>query len=720
MGLGVGISFFFFFLLPKLDFSPKKKIPKVNPPAENSDFRFAPYREVPVEVVPKVPLYSVEKNLANVANISDFRFSQKAREMLVKNGFVVIPSREEFFFSLYCDNKEKEIPSFVTTDSVLHSYHLVFDSLLKQLEEKKLLSLLKTLTVNMLNESLRQYQILQKTEWREFARRNVGFFAVGNKLLDPSAEIPSLVAEEVNQELALIERHEGMRKSPVMNIGKQQTTKGFGFDEAYQEDYSQYVPRGHYDRSEELKKYFKAMMWYGRISFRADRDDELKSALLMVLALNEEDNSELWRELYEPVTFFIGKSDDLTYSQFNQLTWEIYGEEMGGLKKMVKDKDRFSLLAQKVRERKPSGINTSGRGEEVAFRFMGQRFVIDTFIFQRLIYDAVGDKREESCEKFTPLMTNCFSGARCLPKGLDIPAAMGSLEAEKILEEMGETEYICYPERMAEVKKFLGSLNKRAWTENLYGAWLYQLRPLLTRKGNGYPFFMQNTAWARKDLNTFLGSWIELKHDTILYTKQAYSQKATAVMPSAPKDDRGYVEPQPHLYARLASLVKMTREGLESKGLLTTEMEESLKEMEQLALSLKKIAEKELNNEFLTAEEYELIRSYGEKLSWFWVAVNRREVENSGIATVVADIATNPDGGKVLEGGTGYISNIYVVVPVEGKLKIARGGVYSYYEFTWPMKDRLTDEKWREILDNPQQAQLPEEEFTLTMNLLGR
>jgi len=62
----------------------------------------------------------------------------------------------------------------------------------------------------------------------------------------------------------------------------------------------------------------------------------------------------------------------------------------------------------------------------------------------------------------------------------------------------------------------------------------------------------------------------------------------------------------------------------------------------------------------------------------------------------------------VLEEGTGKISEIYVVVPVDGKLKIAKGGVFSYYEFTHPMSDRLTDKKWREILNSEQAPKLPE------------
>ena len=37
---------------------------------------------------------------------------------------------------------------------------------------------------------------------------------------------------------------------------------------AYGEDYSQYLPRGHYTRTDPLKAYFKSMMWYGRMTFR--------------------------------------------------------------------------------------------------------------------------------------------------------------------------------------------------------------------------------------------------------------------------------------------------------------------------------------------------------------------------------------------------------------------------------------------------------------------
>jgi len=257
-------------------------------------------------------------------------------------------------------------------------------------------------------------------------------------------------------------------------------------------------------------------------------------------------------------------------------------------------------------------------------------------------------------------------------------------------------------------------LDTDVWTQNLYWGWLYSLLPLTVEKSGGYPSFMKNLAWVRKELNTYLGSWTELKHDTILYAKQVYAELGGGGPEK--KDDRGYVEPNPYVYARLASLLKMTNQGLEARGLLTAKIKDSLSKMEQLAMSLKTISEKELNGAKLTDEEFELIRSYGGQLEHFWLEVNQDEEQfkllgqrdflDQNPSAIVADVATDPNG-QVLEEGTGRIQEIYVVVPIDGKLRIAKGGVYSYYEFPWPMSDRLTDKKWRETLDSGQAPALP-------------
>ena len=215
---------------------------------------------------------------------------------------------------------------------------------------------------------------------------------------------------------------------------------------------------------------------------------------------------------------------------------------------------------------------------------------------------------------------------------------------------------------------------------------------------------MQNTAWARKNLQTYAGSWTELKHDTILYAKQSYAEMGGGGdQPLV--DDRGYVEPATEVYARLAGLLKRTREGLEQRKLLSVELSTLIKNMEDLALKLKTISEKELRGGLLTDDEFELIRSYGGQLEHFWLEVNREDMDKAGStqmdyldqnpAALVADVATDPKNGKVLEEGTGFVNELYVNVRVDGQPRVAKGAVYSYYEFTETLANRLTDKKWR-------------------------
>ncbi|PKM91304.1 hypothetical protein CVU82_01755 [Candidatus Falkowbacteria bacterium HGW-Falkowbacteria-1] len=690
---------------------------------------FASYSEFPVNINPKVLAYSVGQNLNNISNSNDFTFSSPEKSQLIKNAFFVRPAYYDEFFQLYENNRYGYVPSFITTDSILHNYHLMFAYSLKQLEEEKLIPEVKKLSSQMLSDSTNQYKILKGGDWENAAKRNVGFFSVGASILDPSLNVDSIVKNNVERELVFINDHQGIEKSPVMNIGSENgviidTPQGPQELGSIMEDYSQYIPRGHYDKNEELRTYFKSMMWYGRLSFRLKNIDEVKSAVLITLSLSEKENYDSWNKIYEPINFFVGKSDDITYYQFKDLLGQVYGQNFN-LEDVIADDDKLEVFVNLVKKLDPPQINSmpifeasiqADRNAEImGFRFLGQRFTIDASIFQRLIYREVGDK-SKSCQDYKPEESSCLSGARCLPKGLDIPATMGSKEASSILERLGEASYACYQENMSKMQSYLGNLPINTWTQNLYWSWLYQLLPLLSEKTDGYPSFMRNNAWLRKDLNTFLGSFTELKHDTILYAKQVYAELG-AGMPEE-RDDRGYVEPNPYVYSRLASLLKMTREGLESRGILDIGMKENFARMEELALSLKVIAEKELNGEKVTDDEYEIIRSYGGQLEHLWIEVNKNEQQykesssqrdylDENPAAIVADIATDPNG-QVLELGTGKIFEIYVVVPIDGELRIAKGGVYSYYEFSWPMSDRLTDKKWREMIDTEQTPELPQ------------
>ena len=68
--------------------------------------------------------------------------------------------------------------------------------------------------------------------------------------------------------------------------------------------------------------------------------------------------------------------------------------------------------------------------------------------------------------------------------------------------------------------------------------------------------------------------------------------------------------------------------------------------------------------------------------------------------TIVADVHTDANTNTVLEEGVGHVNMLVVAYKLpDGRILIGAGPVMSQYEFKQPMTDRLTDEKWREMLE---------------------
>ncbi|MHC4574214.1 MAG: DUF3160 domain-containing protein [Planctomycetota bacterium] len=105
-----------------------------------------------------------------------------------------------------------------------------------------------------------------------------------------------------------------------------------------------------------------------------------------------------------------------------------------------------------------------------------------------------------------------------------------------------------------------------------------------------------------KQLNTALGCWTELKHDTIVYSKQPYSvaQAAFSAMGKGgvhlpPETVHGYVEPVPELYARVRESVEQLRLKLTSLGFPSDRaLENNFKQFENLLAEFENISRKEL------------------------------------------------------------------------------------------------------------------------------
>jgi len=656
---------------------------------------FAEYKPITVRLPDKSAFdYTLPIDLTNIKGLENLGLSEGQLHLLALNGFVVstpIAGQFQEFYQLYESLRYQENQTtFATTDAVFHIYHLIFDKMLRDLEREYFISDLKTLTNSLLKTATNQYNALRGTPLEDPALRNVAYFGVASELLGLNPAIPDAAISMVKSEISLIESHHGANISPIWD------RSDLPEDQRLIEDYSQYTPRGHYTRSEELKQYFKAMMWYGRMTFRLRDIQETQRALLLVQALRKTGNAEeLWSNIYDPTTFIVGKSDDLSFSEYGALSDSIFGSEPDMIN--FSDNTLMEQFMKEARNLPAPQINSmwvwiwEDSDEAIkGLRFMGQRFTLDEYVFGQVMWRKVGT----------------IDNPRDLPKALDFLAAMGSEEAYNILDNMGETNYENYIEQMSKVKDEIASLEISSWTQNLYWNWLYSFYPLIEPKDETFPAFMRTQAWTRKDLNTALGSYTELKHDTILYAKQVMAEMGGGMEENPPK---GYVEPNPEVYARLHALAQMTYDGLLSRGLLSTTIQNNLENLMDLLGFMQTISEKELNGELITDEEYWRIMYFGGELEALTLAAADTTEEydrdlSDQKAALVADIATGI--GRVLEEAIGQPAIIYVIPP-DDPTRVSIGAIFTYYEFSVSPDQRMTDETWQGLVESGQTPEYP-------------
>lgn len=649
--------------------------------------------------------YSLPLTAEQVEGWDLSEISEAQKQSLLTNGFVVVPPTSDAnkiyneFYQAYESNRYSTTPVFITTDSTFHVYHLIFDKMLRDLEKTSFIPLINELTTAMVDSSLQQYEQLKGTSLEQAALRNLAYFTVAADLSGLDLQVPAEAQDLADQEITLIDSKSPISASPIWTMG------GESRDEQLLEDYSQYIPRGHYTRSEALEKYFKTMMWYGRLTYRLNNTVETQRALLLIQAMRDAQTSsgrtalELWQNVYDPTVFIVGKSDDLSIYEYGAISDQIFGENPDLTS--FSDDALMTQFTEAAKTLPAPQINSmwvfiwQDRDEATqGFRFMGQRFTLDQYVFGQLIYRKVGT----------------LDNPRSLPKGLDVLAAMGSDEAYRLLDEMGETQYENYDTQMDKVKSEVAGFGLDSWTQNLYWSWLYAMQPLFAVKGEQYPAFMQNQAWLHKDMATALSTWTELKHDTILYSKQVMAELGGG---SDEEPPHGYVEPNPEAFARLLALAQMTRSGLEERAMLDETTMGNLDNLIDELQWLLDISQKELNGGEITDDEYWRMTYYGGWLEAMTLAAadpaedgaDYRSYLEDQKSALVADVASG--FGFVLEEGVGYPTNIIVVSP-EAPYHLTVGAVYTYYEFVLPADQRMTDETWRSTLESGAAPEMPE------------
>ena len=630
-------------------------------------------------------------NMDNLINPFQLKeFDSKLYNMLGRNGFAIVPAEHNQLFHVYEKNDYADFPSFVTTDLYLQLFHLYFDCVLRDVEEKHLDSLMIVFSSQMEAE-MKTLTSSQDAEIKAAAEFGQAWFAVASWLFSHDkapASTAKLNVPEAYKKMVM----EEITKAFDAENGYSDMLEYFPSEEMF--GYSLFRPRGHYTRSKVCSRYFRGMMWLQTAHFGTNKPSKMKQIALIANVFNQQPKLRaIYNKVSEPITYLMGTPDNVTIIQVaNQI------KEMGlPIEQLLSSRKDMANLTKDI--------------EEIAKRQMrielkktrGSKYVVD-IMPQRYQPDA--EALIATTDQDSPV------SLRPCPKGLDWMAVMGLPGAERILiDELKETQ------RWTGFPKALTTARKKAattpWDACVANQWMYTLQSL-GDTAQSLPYFMQSPQWQKKNLNTALASWAELKHDAILYAKQPMLAECGDGGPEPPVV-KGYVEPNVKFWEKAIALVTRMDKVLTTYNLQTEKAKAVYERIKEMAEFCRDISKKELNGGKITDEEYnqiEIIGSTVENISLELVSEDNQMLQgwSDVVSTdkkvaVVADVFTAAgenvaiDDMCVLYEGVGPAYEIYVVVEIDGSLYLTRGSVFSYREFTRLMSDpRMTDEEWQEEL----------------------
>jgi hypothetical protein len=650
------------------------------------------------------------------------------QQILRNRGFVSVDHDQQYSFgSLYFAVYSNDLPVLITTDSILHALHRSYDDILIELEESFFTAALDEVLekchndlANFESQSPAVANNCKDVDLYLTVARNLLKGAGSPADADVQPEMKALdgtllVSSKLGQDQEALAILDLIQSLQLQDPRKGEFTYIYGGKRAI--DYSQFKPRGHYT-SPGLARYFRSMMWLGRADtgwnilppdpqsgIVSDSKRELRNAVVLTRLLRSSGGEAHLQQMSDILDFMVGDSDNISAFQMADLLRQ---QKIADADYLTSDQriDEFQAALRK------SNLGTQQiRSQAVVsdpadlyqvpppsiYQIFGQRFAVDSFVLSNVVYDSI-----------------IFDGRkvrRMMPKGLDVMFALGNNNVLPLLEK--EMVQFPYATNLKASQEFVSQFPQTFWQGNLYNLWLNSLRPLSADPSSEkhFPEAMRTAAWQRKQLQTQLASWAELRHNTVLYAKQSYTGIPQCEYPA------GYVEPYPETYARIKFLANEAVRRIGAAEFRLTRydyqhlQQRQIEFFQQMAGTLERL--EVLSRKELTAEPFTV-----QDVAWLKQLIDTRR-HGSGPPTysgwyadlfygggpqcakwdpTVVDVHTDPESNSVLEQAVGNCNFLIVAIDNDDDRMIYVGPAYSYYEFRQPASYRLTDFEWQEML----------------------
>ncbi len=612
-----------------------------------------------------IPRYSIDRN---IKGISQANLKEKEIDFLVQNGFVVSSKEFTSFLPIYQDNQQRRISSFITVEMAMSGLSHILTRLRLDMEKDVFYHRLQTFT-HVLTEQLLSLHYEVPKEFSDSSLRALAFIRVAEVLLNCQEdsnwpeEVLAKITPKVTAELELIYSKENEEK-PV----EIKTSPIFG----YSIDYNKFKKNPSEAKNKKLQRYRQAYAWFARCIFRASEEhiSEVRSALLILMASigGSADGIIIWEEIHRVLTTLYGEPDDPHLLNYLQVARNVFGETLTvdilSQNEKVKSFCRKAARVHLPKIRSEIGLE---RGLRV---FGGPDTGIDS-ILQQLSYPYTG-KRD------LPRIT---------PSLVDIAVVMGYQKAIEVAKEKEFFEYKGYEGKVERLHRSLRNdlvEEKSPWQKGgfLGNAWMYEA--LLQPEGKGYPLFSRSEAWNARKLTTLVCGMLD--DDDLINGKPRFVGESSSYF-------RGTIDPYPEFFNRMATKIRQIENLLQRVDYPTNRgPAKELLHYRQAIEGLAQAAAKILANKNLEEEDHNNLRNFA--LGW------QGEYDSSAVINLSTRFYRNwTHFDEHLYVGTGPIQEIWIAIPVEGELQLARGGIFSLYEFYTVRQ--VSQEFWQSLKNKP-------------------
>jgi len=451
---------------------------------------------------------------------SAFQFSEDEKELLQKSGLAVSGrmSYDNFGKGFY-DIFQKEVPVFLPADCFLYAIHQSYNIILEDVESD-----LNPVLQNILQRMIDQVNIekagnKENTEYQQALSDLVFYLQTAQELL---------TGDNANQDNDDPKMKEII--SRIMSSSGVSKLKLFGSERDF--DFSFFKLRGPYiDASRERQQYFRAMVWLGNVRLLVEKQRDLLAALILADLMSKSGALSDYQQFNQIINQLVGVSDNIKledlYKIKQKFNLQTSGDNQAKLKHVTDYIKNNSSLNSKINDMViiKSDMDNQPVVYPNSFALFGTRFVPDSYMQQNLIFDKVANRKSH--------------------KGADVAFVLGHNGAEANLKD--GLKKFHYAKNLEQMRIYADSSSKKQWNQTAYTGWLQMLKGLAIEQPlTQYSDCRNSKGWSDRIMSTMLSGWTLLRHDNILYAKQAVGPVVSCYYPEV------FVEPAPEFFRSIS------------------------------------------------------------------------------------------------------------------------------------------------------------------------